>query len=73
MYSGLKLNIWTVSKQDSQGNRIGQWTNVSSTRWILQRSYELNPEARQGVYQLKTYIGDRMISHDFKVKKYGKS
>ncbi len=62
-----------MSKQDSQGNRIGQWTNVSSTRWILQRSYELNPEAREGVYRLKTYIGDRMISHDFKVKKYGKS
>uniref|UniRef100_A0A8C2KLK0 Uncharacterized protein n=1 Tax=Cyprinus carpio TaxID=7962 RepID=A0A8C2KLK0_CYPCA len=55
---------------DHQGNRIGQWTNVSSTRWILQRSYELNPEARQGVYRLKTYIGERMISHDFEVKKY---
>uniref|UniRef100_A0A8C2EAG9 Alpha-2-macroglobulin-like n=1 Tax=Cyprinus carpio TaxID=7962 RepID=A0A8C2EAG9_CYPCA len=51
-------------------NRIGQWTNVSSTRWILQRSYELNPEARQGVYRLRAYIGERMISHDFEVKKY---
>uniref|UniRef100_A0A8C1T829 Alpha-2-macroglobulin-like n=1 Tax=Cyprinus carpio TaxID=7962 RepID=A0A8C1T829_CYPCA len=59
-----------LDQQDSQGNRIGQWTNVSSTRWILQRSYELNPEARQGVYRLKTYIGERMISHDFEVKKY---
>ncbi|XP_077093448.1 alpha-2-macroglobulin-like [Siphateles boraxobius] len=56
--------------EDSQGNRIGQWTNVSSTRWILQRSYELNPEARQGMYKLKAFIGDRMISHDFEVKKY---
>ncbi|XP_077064684.1 alpha-2-macroglobulin-like isoform X2 [Siphateles boraxobius] len=55
---------------DSQDNRIGQWTNVSSTRWILQRSYELNPEARQGMYKLKAFIGDRMISHDFEVKKY---
>uniref|UniRef100_A0A673KB17 Alpha-2-macroglobulin-like n=1 Tax=Sinocyclocheilus rhinocerous TaxID=307959 RepID=A0A673KB17_9TELE len=55
---------------DHQDNRIGQWTNVSSTRWILQRSYELNPEARQGVYRLRAYIGERMISRDFEVKKY---
>ncbi|KTF78514.1 hypothetical protein cypCar_00037440, partial [Cyprinus carpio] len=25
---------------------------------------------RQGMYKLKAYIGDRMISHDFEVKKY---
>ncbi|XP_077064681.1 alpha-2-macroglobulin-like isoform X2 [Siphateles boraxobius] len=60
----------TVVLEDSQGNRIGQWTNVSSTRWILQRSYELNPEARQGMYKLKAFIGDRMILHDFEVIKY---
>uniref|UniRef100_A0A8C2KN27 Alpha-2-macroglobulin-like n=1 Tax=Cyprinus carpio TaxID=7962 RepID=A0A8C2KN27_CYPCA len=68
----MDTNFAPLDQQDSQGNRIGQWTNVSSTRWILQRSYELNPEARQGVYRLKTYIGERMISHDFEVKKYGK-
>uniref|UniRef100_A0A8C2GMU8 Uncharacterized protein n=1 Tax=Cyprinus carpio TaxID=7962 RepID=A0A8C2GMU8_CYPCA len=55
---------------DHQENRIGQWTNVSSTRWILQRSYELNPEAHQGVYRLRAYIGERMISYEFEVKKY---
>ncbi|ROK23402.1 Alpha-2-macroglobulin [Anabarilius grahami] len=59
-----------LDQQDSRGNRIGQWTNVSSTRWILQRSYELNPEARQGMYKLKAFISDRMISHHFEVKKY---
>ncbi|XP_051718035.1 alpha-2-macroglobulin-like [Ctenopharyngodon idella] len=59
-----------VVLEDSRGNRIGQWTNVSSTRWILQRSYELNPEARQGMYELKAFISDRMISHNFEVKKY---
>uniref|UniRef100_A0A8C2E886 Alpha-2-macroglobulin-like n=1 Tax=Cyprinus carpio TaxID=7962 RepID=A0A8C2E886_CYPCA len=63
-------NFAPFDQQDSQENRIGQWTNVSSTRWILQRSYELNPEARQGVYRLRAYIGERMISHDFEVKKY---
>uniref|UniRef100_A0A8C2KK18 Uncharacterized protein n=1 Tax=Cyprinus carpio TaxID=7962 RepID=A0A8C2KK18_CYPCA len=65
-FSPLDQQVW----HDSNGNRIGQWTNFSSTRWILQRSYELNPEGRQGMYKLKAYIGDRMISHDFKVKKY---
>uniref|UniRef100_A0A672Q782 Alpha-2-macroglobulin-like n=1 Tax=Sinocyclocheilus grahami TaxID=75366 RepID=A0A672Q782_SINGR len=64
------LNCVFGIKQDSQDNRIGQWTNVSSTRWILQRSYDLNPEARQGVYRLRVYIGERMISHGFEVKKY---
>uniref|UniRef100_A0A671NTP6 Alpha-2-macroglobulin-like n=1 Tax=Sinocyclocheilus anshuiensis TaxID=1608454 RepID=A0A671NTP6_9TELE len=64
------LNCVFGIKQDNQDNRIGQWTNVSSTRWILQRSYELNPEARQGVYRLRAYIGERIISHDFEVKKY---
>ncbi|XP_059370485.1 alpha-2-macroglobulin-like [Carassius carassius] len=69
-FSPLDQKYSTVILEDSKGNRIGQWTNVSSTRWILQRSYELNPEGCQGMYKLKTYIGDRMISHDFEVKKY---
>ncbi|XP_073779713.1 alpha-2-macroglobulin isoform X4 [Danio rerio] len=60
----------TVVLEDSQDNRIGQWTNVSSTRWILQLSHELNPEARQGLYKLKAYIGERMISNGFEVKNY---
>ncbi|XP_048014337.1 alpha-2-macroglobulin-like isoform X2 [Megalobrama amblycephala] len=59
-----------VVLEDSKGNRIGQWTNVSSPRWILQRSYELNPEAREGMYKLKAFISDWMISHHFEVKKY---
>ncbi|XP_067306996.1 alpha-2-macroglobulin-like [Pseudorasbora parva] len=69
-FAPLDQQYSTVVLEDGQGNRIGQWTNVSSTRWILQHSYELNPEARQGMYNLKAFIGDRMISHDFEVKKY---
>uniref|UniRef100_A0A8C1TL38 Alpha-macroglobulin receptor-binding domain-containing protein n=1 Tax=Cyprinus carpio TaxID=7962 RepID=A0A8C1TL38_CYPCA len=57
-------------QKDSQNNRIGQWTNISSTRWILQLSHELNPEARQGNYKLRAFIGERVITHYFKVKKY---
>ncbi|TRY89588.1 hypothetical protein DNTS_018390 [Danionella cerebrum] len=59
-----------IELEDSQGNRIGQWTNVSSTKWILQRSYELNPEGQQGFYTLKAFIGERVVSQDFEVKTY---
>ncbi|XDV33030.1 hypothetical protein PO909_003614 [Leuciscus waleckii] len=69
-FAPLDQQYSTVVLEDSKGNRIGQWTNVSSTRWILQRSYELNPEACQGMYKLKAFIGDRMISRDFEVKEY---
>ncbi|XP_056612215.1 alpha-2-macroglobulin-like [Triplophysa dalaica] len=55
---------------DYNNNRIGQWTNVTSTRWILQLSHELNPEARLGIYTLKAYIGERMVMHSFEVKNY---
>ncbi|XP_048061395.1 LOW QUALITY PROTEIN: alpha-1-inhibitor 3-like [Megalobrama amblycephala] len=59
-----------VVVEDNKNNRIGQWTNVSSTGWILQLSHELNPEAQMGMYTLKAFIGDRMISQVFEVKKY---
>nr|XP_055052344.1 alpha-2-macroglobulin-like protein 1 isoform X1 [Misgurnus anguillicaudatus] len=59
-----------VVVEDSQGNRIGQWTSVSSVRWILQLSHDLNPEAQQGTYTLRAYIGDRMFMQNFEVKKY---
>ncbi|XP_067226492.1 alpha-2-macroglobulin-like protein 1 isoform X1 [Chanodichthys erythropterus] len=59
-----------VVVEDNNDNRIGQWTNVSSTRWILQLSHKLNPEAQIGMYKLKAFIGDREISQVFEVKKY---
>ncbi|XP_077058469.1 alpha-2-macroglobulin-like protein 1 [Siphateles boraxobius] len=59
-----------VVVEDHNNNRIGQWTNVSSTSWILQLSHKLNPEAPIGMYTLKAFIGDQMVSHVFEVKKY---
>ncbi|CAM4320983.1 unnamed protein product [Leuciscus chuanchicus] len=59
-----------VVVEDHNNNRIGQWTNVSSTGWILQLSHKLNPEAQIGMYTLKAFIGDQMISHVFEVRKY---
>ncbi|KAM9469597.1 alpha-2-macroglobulin-like [Clarias gariepinus] len=60
----------TVSLQDNHQNRIGQWTNVSSSGLIVELFYELNSEAPQGNYTIIADTGDRLITHDFKVEKY---
>ncbi|KAK3560724.1 hypothetical protein QTP86_014723 [Hemibagrus guttatus] len=60
----------SVFLDDSNHNRIGQWTNVSSTGLILQFSHELNAEAPQGYYYLTAKVEKRVISHHFKVEKY---
>ncbi|XP_051551628.1 alpha-2-macroglobulin-like protein 1 [Myxocyprinus asiaticus] len=59
-----------VVVEDSKNNRIGQWTNVSSSKWILQLSHELNPEAQLGMYTLMAFIGDQIFKWPFEVKKY---
>ncbi|XP_053095648.1 alpha-2-macroglobulin-like isoform X2 [Pangasianodon hypophthalmus] len=66
----LEQRYTTVIIEDNNRNRIGQWTNVSSTGLILQLSHELNAEAPQGHYILSASIGNRLISHYFKVQKY---
>ncbi|XP_036453980.1 alpha-2-macroglobulin-like isoform X2 [Colossoma macropomum] len=59
-----------LALEDNNGNRIGQWTNVSSTGLIVQLSHKLNPEAPEGHYQLQANIADRETRHYFEVKKY---
>ncbi|XP_028429998.1 alpha-2-macroglobulin [Perca flavescens] len=60
-----------ISMEDSNSNRIGQWLNeTSSNRKILQLSYTLNSEAREGAYQVTVSIGSAKIQHSFKVEKY---
>ncbi|KAF1393528.1 hypothetical protein PFLUV_G00016930 [Perca fluviatilis] len=49
--------------EDSNSNRIGQWLNeTSSNRKILQLSYALNSEAREGAYQVTVSIGSEKIN-----------
>uniref|UniRef100_A0A8C9XDM8 Alpha-2-macroglobulin-like n=1 Tax=Sander lucioperca TaxID=283035 RepID=A0A8C9XDM8_SANLU len=55
---------------DSNSNRIGQWLNETSNSKILQLSYALNSEAREGAYQVTVSIGLDKIQHSFKVEKY---
>uniref|UniRef100_A0A8D0CS01 Uncharacterized protein n=1 Tax=Sander lucioperca TaxID=283035 RepID=A0A8D0CS01_SANLU len=59
-----------VNQLDSNSNRIGQWLNETSNSKILQLSYALNSEARQGAYQVTVSIGLDQIQHSFKVEKY---
>ncbi|XP_060754040.1 alpha-2-macroglobulin-like [Neoarius graeffei] len=66
----IKQKYSSVILEDNHRNRIGQWTNVSSTGLILQLSHELNAEAPQGYYSLTAKIENRLITHQFKVEKY---
>ncbi|TDH15374.1 hypothetical protein EPR50_G00030850 [Perca flavescens] len=68
----LDTKLRPVNQLDSNSNRIGQWLNeTSSNRKILQLSYTLNSEAREGAYQVTVSIGSAKIQHSFKVEKYG--
>ncbi|XP_068440468.1 alpha-2-macroglobulin-like [Clinocottus analis] len=59
-----------IEIEDDDSNRIGQWLNETSNSKILQLSYALNSEAREGNYQVIVTIGSDKIHHNFKVEKY---
>uniref|UniRef100_A0A668RTJ7 Alpha-2-macroglobulin-like n=1 Tax=Oreochromis aureus TaxID=47969 RepID=A0A668RTJ7_OREAU len=59
-----------ANQLDPNSNRIGQWLNETSNSRILQLSYSLDTEAREGPYQIIVSMGERKISHNFKVEKY---
>ncbi|KAF3847191.1 hypothetical protein F7725_020219 [Dissostichus mawsoni] len=54
---------------DANRNRIGQWLNETSDS-ILQLSYALNSEAREGSYKVSVSTGSNKVYHSFKVEKY---
>ncbi|XP_034095863.1 alpha-2-macroglobulin-like [Gymnodraco acuticeps] len=60
----------TIEIEDANRNKIGQWLNETSDSKILQLSYALNPEAREGSYQVTVSTGSNKIYHSFKVEKY---
>ncbi|KAG7222462.1 hypothetical protein INR49_016231, partial [Caranx melampygus] len=55
---------------DVNSNLIGQWQNKTSDSKILQLSYSLNSEAREGLYQIIVSFDDSKVRHAFKVEKY---
>uniref|UniRef100_A0A3Q3RY91 Alpha-2-macroglobulin-like 1 n=1 Tax=Mastacembelus armatus TaxID=205130 RepID=A0A3Q3RY91_9TELE len=66
----LIFNDVITPNPDASGNRIGQWLNETSTRKIVQLSYTLSSEAREGIYQIIVTIGEDKVYHSFKVEKY---
>ncbi|KAM9801271.1 alpha-2-macroglobulin-like [Neosynchiropus ocellatus] len=61
----------TIELEDSNRNRIGQWLNQTASGAILQLSYALNSEAREGFYRLMVSSADgQSAEHSFKVEKY---
>uniref|UniRef100_A0A3Q1J5E0 Uncharacterized protein n=1 Tax=Anabas testudineus TaxID=64144 RepID=A0A3Q1J5E0_ANATE len=59
-----------INQMDANGNRLGQWINVTSNSKILQLSYSLNSEACEGNYEIIVSVGENQISHNFKVEKF---
>ncbi|XP_075938108.1 alpha-2-macroglobulin-like [Anarhichas minor] len=59
-----------IEIEDADNNRIGQWLNETSNSKLLQLSYDLNSEAREGMYRVIVTIGLEKIYHNFKVEKY---
>ncbi|XP_078023473.1 alpha-2-macroglobulin-like isoform X2 [Epinephelus lanceolatus] len=59
-----------IEVEDVRGNRIGQWLNQSSNGKILQLSYSLNSEAREGTYKVNVGVDGLKQHHSFKVEKY---
>ncbi|XP_013882149.1 alpha-2-macroglobulin [Austrofundulus limnaeus] len=59
-----------IEVEDPLNNRIGQWLNETSNSKILQLSYSLNSEARDGSYEIIVSVGERKTYHSFKVEKY---
>eukprot|EP00066_Takifugu_rubripes_P029507 XP_011618773.1 PREDICTED: ovostatin homolog 2-like [Takifugu rubripes] len=55
---------------DPQQNRIGQWLNATSNGAILQLSYSLNSEVREGWYTISVWMKGNQVNKRFKVEKY---
>uniref|UniRef100_A0A3Q3FBI6 Macroglobulin domain-containing protein n=1 Tax=Labrus bergylta TaxID=56723 RepID=A0A3Q3FBI6_9LABR len=55
---------------DPNSNKIGQWLKETSNGEILQLSFSLNAEAREGIYNIIVSIGKNKIYRNFKVEKY---
>ncbi|XP_067363578.1 alpha-2-macroglobulin-like [Channa argus] len=60
----------TITIEDVKKNRIAQWLNETSDSKILQLSYSLNSEAREGNYSIIVGVGEGKVYHNFKVEKY---
>ncbi|KAK7882072.1 hypothetical protein WMY93_028246 [Mugilogobius chulae] len=68
----LDSKLRPANASNPQQNRVAQWLNRRSDGRILQLSYELDPQAKEGFYSVSVNVqGVRgPISHSFQVEKY---
>ncbi|XP_005937451.1 alpha-2-macroglobulin-like protein 1 [Haplochromis burtoni] len=59
-----------IELEDPSGNRIGQWLKTNSDNKILQLSYFLSSEAREGIYKITVTMGESKVYYTFTVEKY---
>lgn len=71
VYLCMSCIVIDLIEQDPNNNRVGQWINETSNSSILQLSYPLNSEAREGAYRIVVTVGELKNYHTFKVEKYG--
>uniref|UniRef100_H3BZU7 Alpha-2-macroglobulin-like n=1 Tax=Tetraodon nigroviridis TaxID=99883 RepID=H3BZU7_TETNG len=60
----------TIKILDSHQNRIGQWLNATTDGDILQLSFPLSAEAREGYYSISVWMEQSQVTRRFKVEKY---
>uniref|UniRef100_A0A3P9CV66 Alpha-2-macroglobulin-like protein 1 n=1 Tax=Maylandia zebra TaxID=106582 RepID=A0A3P9CV66_9CICH len=65
-----KLRPASTLVSDPSGNRIGQWLKTNSDNKILQLSYFLSSEAREGIYKITVTMGESKVYYTFTVEKY---
>uniref|UniRef100_A0A3Q3CXW5 Alpha-2-macroglobulin bait region domain-containing protein n=1 Tax=Haplochromis burtoni TaxID=8153 RepID=A0A3Q3CXW5_HAPBU len=66
----LDSKLRPASTLDPSGNRIGQWLKTNSDNKILQLSYFLSSEAREGIYKITVTMGESKVYYTFTVEKY---
>uniref|UniRef100_A0AAV2J493 Uncharacterized protein n=1 Tax=Knipowitschia caucasica TaxID=637954 RepID=A0AAV2J493_KNICA len=59
-----------IQVTEPQQNRVAQWLDQTSQGGILQLSYELDPQAKEGFYRITVTKGSEQLSHTFQVEKY---
>ncbi|XP_041850408.1 alpha-2-macroglobulin-like protein 1 [Melanotaenia boesemani] len=62
--------LYSIIELEDHQNKIGQWLNKTSSSKVLQLSYSLNSEAREGLYKITVKMGTDEVYHNFKVEKY---
>ncbi|XP_078063163.1 alpha-2-macroglobulin-like [Mustelus asterias] len=59
-----------VTVWDPEGNRIGQWKDLTPRQGIVDLTYDLMPEPMQGSYRIEVLKKQGKVEHSFTVEEY---